>query len=252
MLRCPASRNSLLPSDAIGIFDTCLHVAISASEGGRTLLRSAAADALSHCVIVLFGIRSTARGRRGDGAATCAGRRDESAQTEETTEDSDDDWGERDPTEEEGGNAAQAWRALSSERGARNSGTATKDENFSVTARGMQWEEEPALVPIMHRLAVLADPLLHEDAQNVLALSLVNIALETMPDVDALSVRYPRLLTIMQNDLCRNLLRLSTSPDLSIFGLGLRVIFNLFNSIKDHLKVSCLILRGLGLVFLFK
>ena len=99
-------------------------------------------------------------------------------------------------------------------------------------------EEEPALVAIMHRLATLADPLIHEDDTCVLALSLVNIALETMSDVDALSVRFPRLLNIMQNELCRNLLRLSTSEDLTILGLALRVIFNLFNSIKDHLKVQ--------------
>ena len=67
----------------------------------------------------------------------------------------------------------------------------------------------------------------------------INIALETMSDVDDLSVRYPRLLNVLQNDLCRNLLRLSgSSTNLTILGLSLRVIFNLFNGIKDHMKVQ--------------
>ncbi|EED93117.1 guanyl nucleotide exchange factor, partial [Thalassiosira pseudonana CCMP1335] len=96
----------------------------------------------------------------------------------------------------------------------------------------------PALVSIMARLAALADPLIHEDDTCILALSLINIALETMSDVDSLAVNYPRLLSILQNDLCRNLLRLSTASDLTILGLSLRVIFNLFNGIKDHLKVQ--------------
>lgn len=60
-----------------------------------------------------------------------------------------------------------------------------------------------------------------------------------MSDVDDLSVRYPRLLHVLQNDLCRNLLRLSgSSTNLTILGLSLRVIFNLFNGIKDHMKVQ--------------
>ncbi len=41
----------------------------------------------------------------------------------------------------------------------------------------------------------------------------------------------------MQGDLCKHLLQNSTSADLTILSLTLRVVFNLFNSIKDHLKV---------------
>ena len=103
VLRCPAGQNFLSPSDVIGIFDTCLYVALAAGETNRTLLRSAAADALSHCVIVVFGMRSQSRkknkdrnngsdyrsGGLGDDITDDATNDDEDA----TEDDSDDDWG---------------------------------------------------------------------------------------------------------------------------------------------------------------
>ena len=258
VLRCPAGQNLLSPSDVIGIFDTCLYVALAAGETNRTLLRSAAADALSHCVIVVFGMRSQSRKKNkdrnngsdyrnyglGDDITDDAMNDDEDATTED---DSDDDWGERDPTEDL--TRAHALPRVGTSPTKQNDGDTTADVpnmpdssklegNESNINNSLQEEEEPALVAIMHRLATLADPLINEDDTCVLALSLINIALETMIDVDALSVRYPRLLSILQNDLCRNLLRLSTSPDLSILGLALRVIYNLFDGIKDHLKVQ--------------
>jgi len=251
--RCPAGVNFLPPRDVVGIFDTCLHVALTAGEANRHLLRSAAADALSHCVIVVFGMRRASKKRGGGrlGKVRSEDVEDDLSgdPTHDDAVDSDDDWGERDPTDDlvkdavlvgkrpsksPSGKANVEVAASSPERGENGS---DKERGDSSTDNGLL-EEEPALVAIMHRLATLADPLIHEDETCVLALSLVNIALETMSDVDALSVRYPRLLSIMQNDLCRNLLRLSTSEDLTILGLALRVIFNLFNSIKDHLKVQ--------------
>ena len=42
----------------------------------------------------------------------------------------------------------------------------------------------------------------------------------------------------MRGDMCRHLLRASQSDDLAVFGLALRVVFNLFVSIKDHMKVQ--------------
>ncbi len=245
VLRCPAGRNLLPPEDIIGIFDTCLYVAIAAQEAKRSLLRTAAADALSHCVIVVFEMRgrqqqqqqrqhrcrnSDSDGFAGDGA------------------DSDDDWGERDPSEDVASDELLLFRKSLDESDdvqdlremSQTNDAEIEDNNSSIPSPPTDREtvEEPALVAIMHRLATLADPLLHEDNTCILALSLINIALETMSDVDALSVRYPRLLNILQNDLCRNLLRLSTSTDLTILGLALRVIFNLFNGIKDHMKVQ--------------
>jgi len=245
VLRCPAGRYLLSAQDVVGIFDTCLFVALAAGEANRTLLRSAAADALSHCVIVVFGMRDSisrplsSKKRGGD-----------DDQNDEDASDSDDDWGERDPTEDMESDGLVVEKKSTSKphnEDTCNLNDATPNQSEEEeeadkingnTDHQEDEEEEPALVSIMHRLAALADPLINEDDTCVLALSLVNIALETMSDVDALSVRHPRLLTILQNDLCRNLLRLSTSADLNILGLALRVIFNLFNGIKDHLKVQ--------------
>lgn len=239
VLRCPAGRQYLSPRDIVGIFDTCLYVAVCIAGENDSLLRSAAADALSHCVIVVFGMRAgEQRGRR---RMNC--NKNDDGDNSDYESDSDDDWGERDPTEdvsysdddeqdanETAGdkNKEKGDSVIRVEGGVSNKEDSTNDDD----------DDELALVPIMHRLATLSDPLIHEDDTCVLALTLINIALETMSDVDALAVRYPRLLNIMQNDLCRNLLRLSTSNDLTILGLALRVIFNLFNGIKDHLKVQ--------------
>ncbi|KAL7464949.1 hypothetical protein ACHAXS_005280 [Conticribra weissflogii] len=228
VLRCPAGRNDLSQADIVGVFDTCLHVAIAAGAAKLSLLRSAAADALSHCVIVVFGTSGRRKTRTTTGKyVTDVGAVDAS--------DSDDDWGDRDPT------AESTRSGYSSEQEEPAGGVQEKDgmtTKIPSSADCSHIMEEPALVAIMHRLAALADPLRQDNGICILALTLLNIALETMSDVDALSVQYPRLLSVMQNDLCRNLLRLSTSQDLNIFGLTLRVIFNLFNGIKDHLKVQ--------------
>jgi len=236
----------LSAQDVVGIFDTCLFVALAAGEANRTLLRSAAADALSHCVIVVFGMRGSSRplSSKKDGSGD-----DDPTNNDEDSSDSDDDWGERDPTEDMESDGLVVEKKSTSkphneDTGKLNAATPNQSEEEETDKSNTELqeeeeeEEEPALVSIMHRLAALADPLINEDDTCVLALSLVNIALETVLDVDALSVRHPRLLIILQNDLCRNLLRLSTSADLNILGLALRVIFNLFNGIKDHLKVQ--------------
>jgi hypothetical protein len=245
VLRCPAGRRYLSPKDILGIFDTCLHVAIVIATDGENdaLLRSAAADALSHCVIVVFGMRDDNGDRM---------KKDHDADdnhNDDISDSSDDDWGERDPTEDCTNNSSSDDSNTDASADEGNSyslfladADRREDSNCSdeIQSNGDDDddEDEPALVPIMHRLATLSDPLIHEDDTCVLALSLINIALETMSDVDELAVRYPRLLNIMQNDLCRNLLRLSTSNDLTILGFALRLIFNLFNGIKDHLKVQ--------------
>ncbi len=243
VLRCPAGRNLLPPSDIVGIFDTCLYVAIAAQEAKRSLLRSAAADALSHCVILVFGMRG--RQQQKQHPHQCQNSKRDDLAGDHDGADSDDDWGDRDPAEDISSEDLLLARTslVESLEGTSQTNNAVENKNKDngnshSSSQEREAEEEPALVAIMHRLATLADPLLHEDDTCMLALSLINIALETMSDVDALSVRNPRLLNILQNDLCRNLLRLSTSTDLTILGLALRVIFNLFNGIKDHLKVQ--------------
>jgi brefeldin A-resistance guanine nucleotide exchange factor 1 len=66
----------------------------------------------------------------------------------------------------------------------------------------------------------------------VTSLIMLNIALETMRQEPS-----PAEISILQNDLCKHLLQLSTTHDLIILNLTLRVIFNLFQSIRNHLKV---------------
>ena len=67
------------------------------------------------------------------------------------------------------------------------------------------------------------------------ALSLINIALEA--GGAALGALGP-LVNIMRGDICRHLLRASQSDHLAVLSLALRVVFNLFVSIKDHMKVQ--------------
>lgn len=93
-----------------------------------------------------------------------------------------------------------------------------------------------SLVLIMRRLSQLIDPRENNESVCILALTLINIALETAPASQL--GQFPDLIEIMRGDMCKHLLLLSTWEDLNILSLTLRVIFNLFNSIKDHLKVQ--------------
>ncbi len=67
------------------------------------------------------------------------------------------------------------------------------------------------------------------------SLFLVNIALEA--GGPALS-SMPSLVETLRNDMCRHLLRASQAENLTILSLALRVVFNLFMSIKEHMKVQ--------------
>lgn len=240
VLRCSAGRSYLSPSDIVAIFDTCLFVSLASEEAKHSLLRSAAADALSHCVIVVFGMKA--------GRSTTSRKNNQlldedtaDPTTEDGSSDSDDEWGERDPSlDVEDSFLVNRLDVNSPYSVDKQKSQSHRDESHhdnTIDATDDK-EEESALVAIMARLAAIADPLIQEDDTCVLSLSLINIALETMSDIDAMTVKHPRLLAIMQSDLSRNLLRLSTSSDLTLLGLGLRVIFNLFNGLKQNMKVQ--------------
>lgn len=96
-------------------------------------------------------------------------------------------------------------------------------------------EEEGVLVKVMRFLSLLSDPRTNGSAECVLSLSLINIALEAG---GADLGRIPALVRVMRGDLCKHLLQNSQTDDLDVLSLTLRVVFNLFNSIKDHLKVQ--------------
>lgn len=96
-------------------------------------------------------------------------------------------------------------------------------------------EQEGVLVKVMRFLSLLSDPRSNGSAVCVLSLSLINIALEAG---GADLGRIPALVRVMRGDLCKHLLQNSQTDDLNVLSLTLRVVFNLFNSIKDHLKVQ--------------
>ena len=96
-------------------------------------------------------------------------------------------------------------------------------------------EEEGVLVKVMRFLSLLSDPRSNGREECVLSLSLINIALEA---AGADLGRIPALVRVMRGDLCKRLLQNSQTGDLDVLSLTLRVVFNLFNSIKDHLKVQ--------------
>lgn len=96
-------------------------------------------------------------------------------------------------------------------------------------------ELEGVLVKVMRFLSLLSDPRSNGSAECVLSLSLINIALEAG---GADLGRIPALVRVMRGDLCKHLLQNSQTDDLDVLSLTLRVVFNLFNSIKDHLKVQ--------------
>jgi brefeldin A-resistance guanine nucleotide exchange factor 1 len=85
---------------------------------------------------------------------------------------------------------------------------------------------------ILSKLASLLNPQKNSDAYVVNSLMLVNIALETLTD----NLTETEI-SILQNDVCKFLLGWSTSHDLVILSLTMRVIFNLFQTISNHLKV---------------
>lgn len=85
---------------------------------------------------------------------------------------------------------------------------------------------------VLSQLSSLTNPQQYSDATCVTSLTLLNIALETMQQAPTQAEIH-----ILQNDLCKHLLQLSTTHDLVILSLTLRVIFNLFQSIRNHLKV---------------
>ncbi|KAL3921926.1 MAG: hypothetical protein SGILL_002485 [Bacillariaceae sp.] len=86
---------------------------------------------------------------------------------------------------------------------------------------------------ILAKLASLLNPKQSANAHVVNSLTLVNIALETLTPEDLTDIE----IGILQNDLCKFLLSWSTTHDLVILSLTMRVIFNLFQTIRNHLKV---------------
>ncbi|ETV96484.1 hypothetical protein, variant [Aphanomyces invadans] len=92
----------------------------------------------------------------------------------------------------------------------------------------------PVLEQLLQFLSDLIKPKGKEDT-IVFGLSLINLVLETAGT--GLGA-HPSLVSVLQGDLSKYLLQNSETNELQVLSLTLRVVFNLFNSIKDHLKVQ--------------
>lgn len=86
---------------------------------------------------------------------------------------------------------------------------------------------------ILGKLASLLNPKQNSDAYVVNSLTLVNFALETLTPERLTS----KEIGILKKDLCTYLLSWSNNKDLVILSLTMRIIFNLFQTIRNHLKV---------------
>jgi hypothetical protein len=135
--------------------------------------------------------------------------------------------------------------------GSQSAGGSSKQERlFEEVLEGQSWATASAslmisapvgitllLGKIMTVLSGFMDPCnkAYSDKSLLFALSLLNIALEA--GGVALSSMLP-LVTVLRGDVCRHLLRASQSDDLAVFSVVLRVVYNLFVSIKDHMKTQ--------------
>ncbi|CAH2247878.1 jg12242 [Pararge aegeria aegeria] len=105
-----------------------------------------------------------------------------------------------------------------------------QDETLNLQPYGLACVRE-----LFRFLISLCNPL---DAQNTsamvhLGLSLVGTALEVGADQIA---KYPSLLYLVQDPLCRNLLSLLDTEKITIFALDLQIWFLLFEALRAHLK----------------
>ena len=199
-------RCSLHPSEPLvstdlilGLLDTCLHVSHRAKQASP-LLKSAAADSLGQIVLQVFSaITSPTR-------ASAWGR----SNTMDTADTQDQDAVQ----------FAQQYR-----------------NNTAVSNDDMEDDAETS--PLLHtrkaillKLTNLLNPQLNNDATCATSLTLMNMAFETLRE----DFTEPEI-AILQDDFCKYLLQWSTTHDLMILNLTLRVIFNLFQSMRNHLKV---------------
>ena len=90
---------------------------------------------------------------------------------------------------------------------------------------------------VLSKLASLLNPASHDEQVIISSLTAVNIALETASNEGEEGQMSKQEIVIVQNDLFKYLLQWSTTSDLHILSLTCRVIFNLFQSIPNHLKV---------------
>jgi len=228
-------------ADIMGIFDTCLHVATRVRDKASGLLQNAAVDCLSSMVLVVFRTAPNVSVDFNFSAKNVQSMGER--ENDSSSEGSDDLWGGSDPTKQESEvhdsfydtskNIQQDDECFASSSTKLLRTPLTFEEGQQDVQNGQTYSAHFA---IMSCLASLVNPLTNSDQTCATALQLINIALETAPS--DLLVGSSQLLNILKNTLCKNLLYLSTTSDLVVLSRTLRVIFNLFNSIKHQLKLQ--------------
>lgn len=129
-----------------------------------------------------------------------------------------------------------------------NTCSSSKVSDVNIEARNTVWQSAAneydisgpvgvtlLLVKIMGHLSSLMNLKTQPLPMVQLSLSLVNTALEAGGRHIA---SIPKLVDILCGDVCRHVLAASQADDMTVFALSLRVVFNLFVSIKDHMKVQ--------------
>lgn len=114
----------------------------------------------------------------------------------------------------------------------------SKDSLFTSVDPKMCFLADPKGVSLimLNIVRVISSMMEQQQPESLkLALTLINVALEA--GGLALSHIDP-LVDTLCNDVCRHLLRATQSEDLNIFSCALRVVFNLFMSMKDNMKVQ--------------
>lgn len=114
-----------------------------------------------------------------------------------------------------------------------------KDKTWDKASMNYEFEGPVGIPLLLGKIMTVLSGLMDLQSQPIptvrFSLALVNIALEAGgPSLGSI----PILVEILRGDICRHLLKASQSDNLEIFSLALRVVFNLFMSIKDHVKIQ--------------
>jgi hypothetical protein len=114
-----------------------------------------------------------------------------------------------------------------------------KDRTWESASANYDFDGPVGIPLLLGKIMTVLSGLMDFHVQPIQAvrfsLALVNIALEA--GGSSLG-SIPVLVDMLRGDICRHLLKASQSDNLEVFSLALRVVFNLFMSIKDHIKIQ--------------
>lgn len=129
-----------------------------------------------------------------------------------------------------GGTAASA----SSASLAANGGAGADDES-ALAGGPVRPYGIAVLTRLLSWLAGMTDPSKNDESTRVTGLGLINVVLEA--GGESLG-SFPSLVRVCQAEVCKFLVQNSRTEQLLVLSLTLRVVFNLFQSMKEHLKVQ--------------